>query len=156
MREVRPLLTRIKELEGQSHCQGRRARGRIMSDNYDGYVNCPHCGERLKGPKPATKTKDYLRMCDKCKCAYVVQDRVTHRYQTAPPAPMQVGDRFRRAADTLFHYPNQTYDAHSVHLTETQGWWVSGYVDGEHACHMPCENAVIVDKKLSTSTKSGE
>ena len=125
-----------------------------MSDNYDGYVNCPHCGERLKGPKPATQTKDYLRMCDKCKCAYVVQDLVTHRYQTAPPAPMDVGDRFRMATGTPPYRTDHVLDAHAVYLTATQGWWVTGYVDGEFWCNIPCKNAVVVGKMLSTSTKN--
>jgi len=114
-----------------------------MGNNYDGHVNCPHCGERHEGPNPASKTKQYLRVCYKCKCAYVIQDLVTHHYQTAIPAPMKVGDKFRIIRRRTPQEEDPVYNVVDVYLTDTQGWWVTGEGDGMNACNVPCEKTVM-------------
>ena len=113
-----------------------------MRDDDDDKLKCPYCGRRVKRPKPAVQTTIHRRVCKKCKKRFVVQDDVEHRFQTAPPPPMQIGDKFR-ISPKLFGKDKHVYTAKSVHLTVCQGWWVYGEWKKGH-CSIDCASAVPV------------
>jgi len=57
-----------------------------MSDYYDGYVKCPHCGHRMRGSKLSLNTKTHKRKCVKCRKKFVIFEEVKRYIMTAGPA----------------------------------------------------------------------
>ena len=108
-----------------------------MSDNYDGFVNCPHCHYRQEGPLPSANSKLHVFECGSCHGVFVVQDVVEHNYVIDVSPPFAVGHKFRRPDGEA------AYTAKDVYLTVCQGWWVYGVRKGGYT-HMPCKETVSV------------